>query len=271
MTQDLGGKVAIVTGAGVAGGIGEETARLLAAAGARVLIADLPATDTDATLAAIGDAGEVVSHPVDIADESSVKALMEFAIARFGRVDILDNNAARAGLAGDGLLADMDAALWDSVFEVNARGTMLMCKHAIPHMIAGGGGSIVNIASDTTRAGDDFATAYACSKGALVVLTRYIATQYGRYGIRCNAISPGVIKTSKMADVLPESLQEVWVAEKLVGRFGTPHDIAEAVLFLASDRSAFLTGEVISVNGGLLAHMPMLQGTRALASAGTES
>jgi NAD(P)-dependent dehydrogenase (short-subunit alcohol dehydrogenase family) len=160
----------------------------------------------------------------------------------------------------------MDTALWDSVFAVNARGTMLMCKHAIPRMIEGGGGSIVNIVSDTWRAGDDFATAYACSKGALVVLTRYIATQYGHHGIRCNAISPGVIKTSRMEEVLPQEVQDVWAAEQLVGRFGTPRDIAEAVLFLASDRSAFVTGEVISVNGGLLAHMPMLQGTRRLSA-----
>jgi NAD(P)-dependent dehydrogenase (short-subunit alcohol dehydrogenase family) len=267
MSHDLEGKVAIVTGAGVPGGIGEETTRVLAAAGATVVAADMPSTNLEATVARISEAGEVVTHPVDISDEASVRELIDFTVRRFGRLDVLDNNAARAGLAEDSLLGDMDTALWDSVFAVNARGTMLMCKHAIPRMIDGGGGSIVNIVSDTWRAGDDFATAYACSKGALVVLTRYIATQYGHRGIRCNAISPGLIKTTKMEEVLPQQVQDVWITEHLGGRFGTPRDIAEAVLFLASDRSAFVTGEVISVNGGLLAHMPMLHATRTLASA----
>jgi NAD(P)-dependent dehydrogenase (short-subunit alcohol dehydrogenase family) len=264
MSQDLEGKVAIVTGAAVAGGIGIETVRVLAAAGAKVVLADLPSMDLDAAAAQVAEAGEIATHPVDISDEASVKALMDFTVERFGRLDVLDNNAARQGLAEDTIVTELTVELWDSVFAVNGRGNMLMCKHAIPRMVASGGGSIVNIASGTTAKGDDAPTAYACSKGAVEVLTRYVATQYAHHGIRCNGIAPGLIRTTKFDEVLPPPVQEIWGKEVLLGHFGAPRDIAETVLFLASDRSAYITGEIITVGGGLFTHMPMLTGTRAL-------
>jgi NAD(P)-dependent dehydrogenase (short-subunit alcohol dehydrogenase family) len=259
MAADLEGKVAIVTGA--AGGIGRETSRVLAAAGAKVVLADLPGTSLEEAAAAVGEE-EVAHRAVDISDERQVQELIAFAMKRFSRLDVVDNNAARQGLAGDTTVTQMDAALWDGVFAVNARGTMLMCKHAIPAMIETGGGSIVNIASGTAQGGDDFATAYACTKAAIQTLTRYVATQYGHRGIRCNAIAPGLIRTPMLESTLPEPMREVFVAHKLVGRLGEPRDIAELVLFLASPRSSIITGQVISADGGFFAHLPTVDGER---------
>ena len=159
-------------------------------------------------------AGTVAHHPVDISDESAVEALIAFTVERFGRLDILDNNA--AGVASnpfdDSLVTGLQADMWDRVFAVNARGTMLMCKHAIPHMVRAGGGSIINITSDSYAGGDDFPTAYACSKGALVTLTKYIATQFGRQGVRCNAISPGLMRSRKMLENMPEPVRRLFAA-----------------------------------------------------------
>jgi NAD(P)-dependent dehydrogenase (short-subunit alcohol dehydrogenase family) len=206
----------------------------------------------------------VAVHAVDISDESAVEALIAFAVERFGRLDVVDNNAARQALPGDTLIATMDVELWDSVFAVNARGTMLMCKHAIPAMAANGGGAIVNIASGTATAGDDFASAYACTKAAIITLTRYVATQCAHQGIRCNAISPGLIRTPTLEGALPEAARDVFVAHKLAGRLGEPRDIAELVLFLASDRSSFITGQVVAADGGFFAHLPSVPALRSL-------
>lgn len=266
MAGDLENRVAIVTGAGDIGGIGWETARVLAAAGAKVVLADLPSTDLAGAAAAIAEAGETAHRAVDLADESSIKELIAFAVERYGRLDILDNNAAAVSPNpfDDGHIADMSTKIWDLVHSVNARGTMLMCKHAIPHMLAAGRGSIINITSDTYVAGDDFPTAYACSKATIPTLSRYIAAQYGLKGIRCNTISPGLMKSAKMVSTMPPPVQEVFRQQTLVGRLGEPRDIAEAVLFLASDRASFITGEVIHVNGGMLAHMPAMNALRQL-------
>jgi NAD(P)-dependent dehydrogenase (short-subunit alcohol dehydrogenase family) len=260
VSGELDGKVAIVTGA--AGGIGRETAKVLAAAGAKVVLADLPDTDLEDAAAAV--TGEATYHPVDISDEESVRALIDFAVSRFGRLDVLDNNAARGGDPGDGPVADMEVEVWDGVFAVNARGAMLMCKHAIPRMIAGGGGSIVNISSGTAQGGDDFATAYACTKAAIQTLTMYVATQYGRNGVRCNAIAPGIIRTPLLEAAVPQPIIDVMVAQKPVGRIGEARDVAELVCFLASDRAAFITGQVIAADGGFFAHVPSLVAVREL-------
>jgi NAD(P)-dependent dehydrogenase (short-subunit alcohol dehydrogenase family) len=253
---ELNGKVAIVTGS--ASGIGRETAKRLGAQGATVVVCDLPGTAMEqaaAEVAAAG-AGRALHHVVDISDEAAVRALIAYAVDEGGRLDIVVNNAARQGLAEDADVATQDVAIWDSVFAVNARGTMLMCKHAVGPMMESGGGSIVNISSGTAFAGDFFATAYACTKGAILTLTKYVATQYAEGGVRCNAIAPGLIRTPALEAGMPEPMRDVFVQAKLSGRLGEPADIAEAVLFLAGDRSSFMTGQVLQVDGGFFAHLP---------------
>jgi NAD(P)-dependent dehydrogenase (short-subunit alcohol dehydrogenase family) len=259
---DLQGKVAVITGAHR--GIGRATAARLAAGGARVVMADLPSTDLAAAARKVAEHGEVAHHAVDITREDSVKALVEFAMDKFGRIDVLDNNAAYAGSAADVDLLSMEADEWDRTFLINARGTMLMCKHTVAAMLKNGGGSIINISSGTAVSGHMYQTAYACSKGAINTLTKYIATQYGAHGIRCNAIAPGLIKTENMAASMPEPMQEVFRESKLVPRLGEPGDIAEMVAFLGSDRSAWITGQIYPVDGGFLAQAPHLASERRL-------
>jgi NAD(P)-dependent dehydrogenase (short-subunit alcohol dehydrogenase family) len=259
----LSEKVAIISGA--AGGVGRATSRLLAESGARVMLADLATAALESFTASLRDEGfDVACQVVDIADEASVKALFEATLRRFGRLDILDNNAASQGQAEDREVATMSVELWDHIMGVNARGAMLMCKHAIPAMIASGGGSIINISSGTSLAGDVFATAYACSKGAVNTLTKYVATQYGSQGIRCNALTLGLVETPPLVANIPPPLLEVFTAHKLVGRIGQPRDVAEMVAFLASDRSAWITGQVFSVDGGFYAHTPSTVGVAQL-------
>jgi NAD(P)-dependent dehydrogenase (short-subunit alcohol dehydrogenase family) len=253
----LGGKVAIVTGAGGAGNIGAQTARSLAEAGARVVLADLDGSALAATAAALSADGLEVAHcATDISDEQSVVRLLCFTQDKFGRLDILDNNAASQGQPEDADVAALSVELWDHIMAVNARGTMLMCKHALPLMVAGGGGSIINISSGTSTAGDFFATAYAASKGAINTLTRYVATQYGARGIRCNALVLGLIETPKLKSVMPPPLRQVFREHKLVQRLGQPLDVAQMVVFLASEQSSFITGQLLPVDGGFYAHTP---------------
>ena len=261
----LSGRVAIVTGAGGEGGIGVCTARLLAQLGARVVLADLATSRLEQTAASLSKEGHDVSHhATDISDEPSVAALMRFTRQKYGRLDILDNNAASQGQPEDREVASLSVELWDHIMGVNARGTMLACKHALPVMLDGGGGSIINISSGTSVAGDFFATAYAASKGAINTLTRYVATQYGSQGIRCNALVLGLIDTPVLKSVMPEPLREIFRENKLVGRLGAPQDVAEMVAFLGSDRSRFITGQLLPVDGGFYAHTPTTAPVRSL-------
>lgn len=256
-STDLRGRVAIVTGAGGEGGIGACTAKLLAEAGAQVVLADLGNTQLEQIGAELVRDGLDVSHCVtDISDERSVASLIRFTQQKYRRLDILDNNAASQGQPEDRDVISMPAALWDQIMGVNARGTMLACKHALPLMMAGGGGSIINISSGTSSAGDFYATAYAASKGAINTLTRYVATQYGARGIRCNALVLGLIATPVLEKVMPQPLRDIFRDNKLTGRLGEPHDVAEMVVFLASDRSRYITGQLLPIDGGFYAHTP---------------
>lgn len=261
-TGELADKVAIVSGA--ARGIGLETARRMAAAGAHVVIADLPSSDLEGALASVREHGEVSAHPVDLRDEATVEELVSFTTRTYGGLHVLNNNAVLQGLPDDTDVVNMTAEVWDRVFEVNARGTMLMCKHALRTMIVDGGGAIVNISSGTANAGQPYQTAYACSKGAIQTLTKYVATQYGDRGVRANCIAPGLIATEALRQLMPKPMQDMIVASKLVGRLGEPRDIAELVVFLASDRASFITGEVIGADGGFFAHVPSLAQEREL-------
>jgi NAD(P)-dependent dehydrogenase (short-subunit alcohol dehydrogenase family) len=257
----LKGKVAIVTGA--ASGIGAATAKLLASAGAAVMIADLNLEGAKAVVDEIradGQTAEAVR--ADVSEEDEVRGLIEATRASFGRLDILDNNAGLLGSPNDLDVVRMDVDLWDRFFAVNTRGPMLMCKHAIPLMIEGGGGSIINIASSGTSWGNARSTAYYCSKNAVIALTRFVAMQHIKDGIRCNTVSPGMVGS--------ESARQMWKQRGLqdaidvrLMRDGEALDLARVVLFLASELSEFMTGQLLTVDGGLTAGSPLFPETQA--------
>lgn len=255
---DLNGRVAIVTGS--ARNIGEACARALADAGASVVIADI---DGDAAKSVAHDieagGGTAMAHVLDLAEEDSIVALVEAVMARFGRIDILHNNAADTRpehMAGDTSFSDMTCEVWDRTFVVNTRGPMLMIKHVTPHMIAGGGGSIINTGSGAAMLGDVFHPAYSSSKAALHTMTRNVATQLGRHNIRCNAILPGLVLSKGAREIMTEGEVDFIQRHVLLPRQSRPEDIAGPVLFLASDAGSFVTAQVFSADGGVVHHMP---------------
>jgi NAD(P)-dependent dehydrogenase (short-subunit alcohol dehydrogenase family) len=251
----LSDKVAIVTGG--ASGIGAATCRRLVAEGARVAIADLDGQRAKSLAAELGDAALAVE--VDAGDVASVQAMVEATVARFGRLDILHNNAAimaNEHIRRDSNPVDIDLDVWDLTFRVNLRGYVAGCKFAIPHLLAAGGGAIVMTASGSGHRGDLANVAYGSSKAAVIGFSRYVATIYGKQGIRSNTISPGLIRTEGGQKNVQGAMVDVMARNTLTPRLGLPEDIAAAVAFLASDDGAFITGQDISVDGGMLAHMP---------------
>jgi NAD(P)-dependent dehydrogenase (short-subunit alcohol dehydrogenase family) len=271
---DLTGRVAIVTGA--ASGIGAAAAAELAARGASVVVADVNEAGARTVADDIASAGSSsIAAAVELAEESSIAALVATTIDAFGRIDILHNNAAASGadvMGRDLDILTMDTAVWDAAFAVNLRAMMLTCKHALPHMIAGGRGVVVNMSSNSALAGDLSRVAYGATKGGVNSLTMYIATMYGKQGIRCNAISPGLVMTPAADRNLSDFDREVFLGSHLTTEMCRPQDIAKVVAFLVSDDSAFINGEVIRVDGGMLSHTPVYaQYLAAAAAASSES
>lgn len=256
-------KVAVITG--TTGGIGAASARRMAAEGAKVVLADINVEGAGRTAEEIRDAGgEAFVHHLDLADEDSIKTLMAAAIDKYGRIDVLFNNAADTRLATmvkDAAIEFMDAEIWDGIFAINARGTMLMMKYALPHMVKQGGGSIINTSSGASLRGDLFRPAYASSKGAVNVLTEYVAAQYGKKGIRCNVVSPGLVVTENTREGQAHNFA-LYEAHHLTPRLGEPDDLAAMVALLASDDGKFITGQVIRVDGGISTHFPHVAETR---------
>ncbi len=255
---NLDGKVAIVTGA--ASGIGECTARTLAGSGASVVVADINGSGAESVAASIGAEGGMASwFRVDVSVEAQVAALVQHAVDRFGGLDMIHNNAAdtRAEVIGrDGTVDSMDVDVWDQTMAVNLRGTMLGCKLAIPRLLERGRGVIVNTSSNSGLSGDLSRTAYGASKAGINALTMYVATQYGRRGISCNAVSPGLVLTPAADRNLTPEAREIFKLNHLTERFASPQDIANAVAFLASDQASFINGQILCVDGGMLAHTP---------------
>jgi NAD(P)-dependent dehydrogenase (short-subunit alcohol dehydrogenase family) len=255
----LEGKVAIVTGGAM--GIGAATAQLLAEEGARVVVADINEGGAKSLAESIESKGGVAMGAlVDIADSASVEEMVRLAVERFGRIDVLHNNAAATSpqhLAKDLDVISTDLAIWDRSFEVNVRGTFLVCRSALPVMIEQGGGSIINMSSVNGLSpipGNQ--VAYCTTKAAIAMLTKHIAAAYGKQGIRCNALAPGTMLTETQKTFSTAERLERQLELALLTRLGTPEDVAHLVAFLASEASGYITGQVISVDGGVIAYRP---------------
>jgi len=245
-------KVTIITGAG--GGMGRVAAQMFAAEGARVVVAEFNEAAGAETVALVRAAGGEASYvKVDVSKESDAKAMVDHALATYGRLDCLYNNAGIMPEA-DHSVTDTDVATWDAVMAVNVRGVYLGCKFAIPAMVAGGGGSIINIASFVAILGCSVPQdAYTASKGAVLALTRSLAVQFGPNGVRTNAICPGPVETPLLMDwlVKDEAAKQLRLARNPTGRFGKPEEIVHMAVYLASDESRWTNGASLVVDGGI--------------------
>lgn len=258
--RKLEGRVAIVTGGG--SGLGAECARVLALHGAHVAVVDLDAGSAQAVATEIETAGgQALAVQADVASEDAIRAMAAAVVERFGRIDVLHNNAAALDTAqrhADRDVCNVDINAWDRAMDVNARGAMLCCKHVVPHMLQTGGGSIIFATSGFGALGDITLTSYAASKAALMALARSVAAQYGKQGVRSNAIMIGLALTEKSAAHMPAELQQILLDQHLTPTLGRPRQIADVVAFLASDESSFITGAVLPVDGGWSSHSPAM-------------
>jgi 3-oxoacyl-[acyl-carrier protein] reductase len=243
--QRFSGKVALITGG--ARGIGRATAEAFAAEGARVIVADVAAEAAEATARALG--GGAVGLAVDVGDPASVKQMVAAALSRTERIDVLINNA---GITRDASLLKMSDEAWDAVIGVNLSGTFYMTREVAPHMVARGSGAIVNASSVVGVYGNFGQTNYVATKSGVIGMTRVWARELGRKGIRVNAIAPGFIATDMTAK-MPEDVLDGMKKKTPLGRLGAPEDVAKAYLFLASDEASFINGQVLGVDGGLVA------------------
>jgi NAD(P)-dependent dehydrogenase (short-subunit alcohol dehydrogenase family) len=248
----LADKVCIVTGAG--SGIGRASALLFAAEGARVVAADLDEAAAAATVAAMSTEG--LAHRVDVADEGETSALAVETVERFGRIDVLFNNA---GIAGVGDLEETSVDLWERVMSVNARGVFLMSRAVVPQMIVQKSGSIINMSSAIAHTGLARRVSYAASKGAVLALTKSMQVDLAPHNVRVNALMPGTIMTPFVEQYLaksyadPEEGKKSIRARQLTGDLGLPEDIAYAALYLASDESKYMAGSGFVIDGGMTA------------------
>lgn len=249
---DLKGKVAVVTGAGQ--GIGRAIALRLAAAGADIVAGELVRERISATVEAVNSAGgRAVGVEVDVRNRTQVEAMIAAATENFGRLDILVNNAG-TDIVRD--LVELSDEEWDLQIDVNLKGTFYCCRAAIPEIIKAGGGAIVNIASVAGYVCYPGGTAYAAAKAGVSGLTRALAGEVGRHDIRVNAVAPGPIDTPLARTVLKEmaTRDDPQPFAGVIRRWGRPEEIANAVAFLASEQSSYITGDTISVSGGAFMH-----------------
>ena len=248
----LDGKVTIITGGG--SGMGKTAAELFAKEGAKVVVSDVSEASGEAVAAAVRSAGgEATFVRADVSHEDDARAMVQHAVATYGRVDVLYNNAGVMPEA-DHSVIDTDVATWDKVMAVNVRGVFLGCKYAIPQMLEQGSGSIINIASFVAILGCSVPQdAYTASKGAVLALTRSTAVQFAGRGVRTNAISPGPIETPLLMDWLlkDEAAKALRLSRNPTGRFGKPEEIVNVGIYLASDESRWTNGANFVIDGGI--------------------
>jgi NAD(P)-dependent dehydrogenase (short-subunit alcohol dehydrogenase family) len=251
MKMKLQDRAAVITGAG--SGIGRAMALQFAREGARVLAADVNAAAAEETAALVREAGgEALPLQVNVTEPAEVRAMLERARDAFGGVQILCNNA---GIGSTTDVVDCEPDEWDRVMAVNVKGVFLGCKYAIPIMLAGGGGSIVNTASVAGMVGIVKRAVYCASKGAVIALTKQVAVEYVEQGIRCNCVCPGTVDSPWVGRLLsqtedPQSARAALVARQPIGRLGTPEEVAAAALYLCSDDASFITGSSLVLDGG---------------------
>ena len=253
MAGRLDGKIAFITGSGM--GMGREAALLFAEQGARVIVSDIDAAAARETVSLVERSGkEAVAVVGEVALEADVKRMIDECVERFGALHVLYNNAGVLWKDRDRSVLETDERHWDRVIAINLKSVFWVTKHGIPHLQRAGGGSIVNIGSVSglvgfTRAQD----AYTAAKGALIALTKSLAVQFAKDGIRCNIIHPGIVETPLQAPYLNDALRAEFKTAIPLGRIGQPADIASAALFLASDESSFMTGAEMIIDGGFMA------------------
>ncbi|HLB03557.1 MAG TPA: SDR family NAD(P)-dependent oxidoreductase [Gaiellaceae bacterium] len=248
MSMEFQDRVALVTGG--ASGIGKAVALALAARGAHVGVCDLNATGAEAVAAEIG--GRSLPVPMDVTDAASVRAGVASAVESLGAPDVLVN---AAGWDRIMRFLETDEAFWDRVIAINFRGVLATCHAVLPHMVERGSGVVVNVASEAGRAGSSGEVVYSGAKGAVIAFTKAVAREVARYGVRVNVVTPGLTDTPFLQRNVDEGhgkLMDAIVKATPLQRLSTPEEVAEAILFLASDRAAFTTGETLSVSGGLV-------------------
>jgi 2-hydroxycyclohexanecarboxyl-CoA dehydrogenase len=239
-------KIAVVTGAGQ--GIGRAIAERLAAAGATVVATDLDPGTAEQTASGLG--GEAIALATDVTSRESIAAMVTAVTGRFGRIDVLVNNA---GWDRSGPFVDSDPADWDRVIQINLYGVLNTCKAILPIMAAQGGGAVVNLGSDAGRVGSSGEAVYSAAKGGIIAFTKAAAREMARSSVRVNCVSPGPTDTALFASMGGDDpkLREALTRAIPMRRLAQPDDIAGAVAFLASDDAAFITGQTVSVSGGL--------------------
>ena len=246
----LDGKVVVITGAG--GGIGREAAMLFSEEGASVCVADVSAEQGEQTAAACREA---FFQPVDVADSASVEVMYAATVERYGGIDVLYNNAGIMP-ADDASVLETAPEAWERVLDVNAKGVFLCCKHGIPQLLERGGGSVINVASFVALVGAATSQiAYTASKGAVLSLTRELAVEFARRGVRVNALCPGPVETPMLMRLFEDdpAAYERRRVHLPMGRLAKAREIALGALFLASDESSYVTGATFLVDGGLTA------------------
>ena len=258
-------KVAIVTGS--TSGIGIGIARLFAAEGAKVVICGRRAEKGQAVVDSIvAEGGEASYHFMDIPDLESIEKLFADTAEKYGKIDVLVNNAANVALK-DGRVDELTVEMWDAIFQSDMRGTFYSTKCVLPYLEKNeNGGSIINIGSMASCGGDLGSTAYACAKAGVDMLTKSTALQYGKKNIRCNCVRPGLIVTPQNEANVPQALKDIFLSNIMVNRYGCPEDIGNMCLYLASDESSYFTGQVVTVDGGLNAHVSTVAQFKQLSS-----